>query len=160
MQDLTVHPVQPADQDWVREITIQNWGSEQVVLHHAMYLPHQLPGWIARRDGDAVGLLTYHIDAAACEIVTLDSFQPRQGVGTTLLHAVRRSACQAGCRRLWLITTNDNLTALGFYQKYGFQLCGLYCGAVQQARKIKPEIPLLGENGIPIRDELELEIWL
>ncbi len=76
MQDLTVHPVQPADQDWGAGDYHSKLGSERVVLHHALYLPHQLPGWIARRDGDAVVADLSH--RRSREIVTLDSFQPRQ----------------------------------------------------------------------------------
>lgn len=59
--------------------------------------------------------------------------------------------------RIWLITTNDNLNALGFYQKRGFRIKAVYPGAVDEARRIKPEIPLAASNGIPIRDEIELE---
>lgn len=31
---------------------------------------------------------------------------------------------------------------------------------LEEYRKIKPEIPLTGEDGIPIRDEIELEMKL
>ena len=61
---------------------------------------------------------------------------------------------------MWLITTNDNLNALRFYQKRGFELVAVHRHAVDESRKIKPEIPLVGENGIPIRDELGLELAL
>jgi GNAT superfamily N-acetyltransferase len=93
----------------------------------------------------------------ACEIVTLDNLGDRRGVGTALIEAVMETARAAGCRRLWLITTNDNLRALRFYQKRGFRLVRLSPDAVTAARRIKPEIPLVGEDGIPLRDELELE---
>jgi GNAT superfamily N-acetyltransferase len=73
---------------------------------------------------------------------------------------VAESARAAGCRRLWLITTNDNLPALRFYQKRGFVLVRLHRGAVAGSRRLKPEIPLTGSEGIPIRDELELELEL
>jgi len=33
-------------------------------------------------------------------------------------------------------------------------------GAVTEARKRKPGIPLIGDNEIPIRDEIELELRL
>jgi hypothetical protein len=85
---------------------------------------------------------------------------PGQGVGTALIEAVKVAAIEAGCRRLWLMTTNDNLHALGFYQRRGFRLVAVYPGAVDAARLLKPEIPLLGNDGIPIRDEIELEIAL
>jgi ribosomal protein S18 acetylase RimI-like enzyme len=106
------------------------------------------------------GLVTYHIAGNGCEIVTLDSLRPSLGIGTTLIESVKAAAGAAGCRRLWLITTNDNLHALGFYQKRGFRLAAVHPGAVNESRKLKPEIPLIGNDGIPIRDEIELEIVL
>jgi len=80
-----------------------------------------------------------------------------QGAGTALLTAVEAAAAAAGCRRLWLITTNDNLDALRFYQRRGYRLAALYPGAVDEARRVKPTIPLVGNHGIPLHDELELE---
>jgi len=105
-------------------------------------------------------LVTFQITGDACEIVTLDSLIEDRGIGTGLIEAVSTAASAVGCRRLWLITTNDNLHALGFYQKRGFRLAAVHPGAVDAARKLKPEIPLIGNDGIPIRDEIELEIVL
>jgi RimJ/RimL family protein N-acetyltransferase len=105
-------------------------------------------------------LVTYRIVAKECEIVTLDSLQTGMGIGTALLDAVEQAAQQARCRRIWLITTNDNLTALRFYQKRGFSLVAVHRGAVEQARRLKPEIPACGQYGIPIQDEIELELLL
>lgn len=70
-------------------------------------------------------------------------------------------ARRAGCTRLWLVTTNDNLDALRFYQRRGFRLSRLRPGAVDLSRQtLKPEIPEVGTFGIAIRDELELELDL
>lgn len=81
-----------------------------------------------------------------------------RGAGTALIEEVERIALNAGCRRLWLITTNDNIEGLRFYQRRGFRLVELHAGAVDRSREsLKPEIPAIGEHGIPIRDELELE---
>ncbi len=55
-----------------------------------------------------------------------------------------------------MVTTNDNLRALGLYQRRGFRLAALRCGAVDQGRRLKPEISEVGEGGIPLHDELEL----
>ena len=55
-----------------------------------------------------------------------------------------------------LITTNDNVDALRFYQRRGFVLTELRPGAVDESRRMKPQIPLVGAYGIPIRDELVL----
>jgi GNAT superfamily N-acetyltransferase len=111
--------------------------------------------------GDLRGVLTYIIDGEACEILTLHAEPRGQGTGTALLDAVERVAREAGCTRLWLITTNDNLDALRFYQRRGFRIERVYPGAVDDARaRLKPEIPELGDHGIPLRDELELELTL
>ena len=138
----------------------EHWGAESVVAHGTLYHPADLPGFVAELDGKVAGLVTFHVAGDTCEIVTLDSLRPGQGIGTALIEAVKAAASAAGCRRLWLITTNDNLHALGFYQKRGFRLVAVHPGAVDAARRLKPEIPLIGNDGIPIRDEIELEIVL
>jgi ribosomal protein S18 acetylase RimI-like enzyme len=149
-----------ADAAWVARHIVKQWGSEVVVAHGALYRPAELSGFVAEVDGEAVGLLTYHIDGNACEIVTLDSQREGRGIGIALIEAAKDAAQRAGCRRLWLITTNDNTHALRFYQKRGFVLAALHRDAVAASRTIKPEIPMFGNDGIPIRDEIELEMSL
>jgi N-acetylglutamate synthase-like GNAT family acetyltransferase len=95
-----------------------------------------------------------------CEIVTLDSLKPGRGVGSVLVKTAIKKALSEQCQRVWLITTNDNLYALEFYRKIGFELVAIYRGAVENSRKVKPCIPELGNNGIPIQDEIELEMIL
>jgi hypothetical protein len=70
-------------------------------------------------------------------------------------------AAERGCRRLWLVTTNDNLHALGFYQRRGLRLCALHAGSLDRDRALKPELPEINpDNRIPMRDLLELELEL
>ena len=76
------------------------------------------------------------------------------------MNAVMEEARNRNCKRVFLITTNDNLNALGFYQKRGFEMVRINRGAVNESRKIKPSIPLVGMNNIPLRDEIELEMRL
>jgi len=128
------------------------------VVHGDIYYPHELSGFVALQNNFPVGLVTYHIAGQACEIVTLSSEQPGIGIGSALIEAVGEIARATGCRRLWLVTTNDNLHALGFYQKRGFLLVKIHRNAVEKSRQLKPLIPLYGMNGIPIRDEIELEM--
>ena len=92
--------------------------------------------------------------------MTLDALRQWQGVGTALLAAVRDAAAAAGCRRLWLVTTNDNLDALRFYQRRGMHLVTVHHGLRETARRLKPQIPLTGCFGIPLLDEIELEMPL
>jgi DNA-3-methyladenine glycosylase I len=160
MSDFSIRPIQPADRVWVAELARQQWGSNLSVSRGAAYEVDQLPGFIACQGEQPVGLATYHIRGEQCELVTIDSLLEGVGIGTSLIAAVRQAALSASCRRLWLITTNDNLHALHFYQKRGFYLAALYPNAIAQSRAIKPEIPITGLDGILIRDEIELEQWL
>ena len=155
---LNIRPTTPADRDWVRRKMIENWGGESVVVHGTVFHPADLPGFVAEAEGNPVGLLTYNIEGPACEIVTLDSWHEELGVGTALIEAAKQVA--AGGQRLWLVTTNDNTHALHFYQRRGLTLAAVRINTIQQSRKLKPEIPLIGEDGIPIRDEIELEMIL
>lgn len=107
-----------------------------------------------------IGLLTFFVKGDECEVTSLDSLREGQGIGTKLMNAVMDEARKQKCRRVLLITTNDNLRALGFYQKRGFELVAIHRGAVNESRKIKPSIPLTGFDGIPLRDEIELEMIL
>ncbi len=149
-----------ADRQWVRAFVIAHWGSDFVVGHGVVYHPHTLPGFAAFEGAECVGLLTYTIAANACEIVTIDSLREGAGVGSALIAAAAQAARAAGCARLWLVTTNDNMRALRFYQRRGFRIVAVHPGAVERARAIKPSIPLLGFHGIPLRDEIELELAL
>jgi ribosomal protein S18 acetylase RimI-like enzyme len=160
MARITVRPVAASDEEWVRVFIVERWGADHVIVHGRTYCPHTLPGFIAAVDGAPAGLLTYHVDGPACEVVTVDSARPGLGVGSALIDAVRAEALRAGCRRLWLVTTNDNLPALGFYQRRGFRLAALRPGAVDAARHLKPSIPEIGLEGIPLHDEIELEMQL
>ncbi len=157
---ISVEPVRPTDREWVEQFIVERWGAPTVVAHGVAYQAHEAPGFIAVHDGERVGLVTYYMADDACEIVSLDSARPNRGVGTALVDAVTAEARRRLCGRVWLITTNDNLRALGFYQKRGFVLVAIHRDAIAQARKLKPEIPLIGDDGIPIRDEIELELPL
>jgi ribosomal protein S18 acetylase RimI-like enzyme len=144
----------------LRQIWKKNWGDEFMVVRGVVYHPEHLEGFIAYDGPECMGEITYTIDDQECEIVTLDSESEGQGLGTRLINAVVEEAQKQDCRRVFLITTNDNLNALGFYQKRGFELVKINRGAVNESRKIKPGIPLMGMNNIPLRDEIELEIVL
>ena len=116
-----------------------------------------LPGFVAERNGRPRGLATYRRDGDDCEVAFIGALDRHQGVGTALLDAVVEAL--AGCGRIWLVTTNDNLEALRFYQRRGFVLSELRPGAVDESRRgLKPQIGAVGDFGIPLRDELELEL--
>jgi ribosomal protein S18 acetylase RimI-like enzyme len=156
----TVRPVAEDDRAWMLHMVL-SWGADFIITRGRKVYPQELPGFCAvAPDGGRLGLATYEITGDACELVTLDALVPWRGVGTALLAAVREAAAAAGCRRLWLIATNDNLDALRFYQRREMHLVTVHHGLRETARRLKPQIPLTGCFGIPILDEIELEMLL
>jgi GNAT superfamily N-acetyltransferase len=158
--EISICPLTDADRDWVKQFVFQHWGATIVIGHGVTYTLHELPGFVADVEGEHVGLITYSLQGQECEVVSIDSTRSGIGIGTSLIETIKRTARQLGCKRLWLITTNDNMNALRFYQKRGFVLVAVHRDAVTQSRKLKPEIPLLGDDDIPLRDEIELELLL
>ena len=126
--------------------------------------PHHLAeeaSFVAERHGERVGFFSYEIVGEDCEVTGALATARGEGVGSALLRAVVERAQDAGCRRLWLVTTNDNLDALGWYQRRGLRLRTIRRGAVDQLRStLKPGIPATGYHGIPLHDEIELELDL
>ncbi len=153
-----VRPLGGDDRGWVRDFIRDRWGDETVVGHGVVFRPATLPGLVLIDErGNPGGLLTYAIDADACEIVTIDAVIEGRGYGSRLLDEVSRVAGDAGCSRLRLITTNDNERAIGFYLAHGFAVVEIREGAVEASRKLKPSIPLVNDHGVPITDEIEME---
>jgi len=135
-----------------------HWGTTEMVISSGVYDCSRLEG-IAFLDESqkVVGLVTYIIRDHECEIISLDSTEEGKGIGTLLVQAVEEQARQHHCTVISLITTNDNLHALKFYQKRGYHLVEIFRNAVEHARALKPEIPLIGNDGIPIRDEIMMQ---
>ena len=92
--------------------------------------------------------------------MTIDSLCQFMGVGTLLLEKVIEIAKQGGCRKIWAITTNDNLDAQRFFQRRGFVLTNVRVGGMTKIRLLKPNIPKVGYYDLPVRDEFEFELQL
>jgi ribosomal protein S18 acetylase RimI-like enzyme len=159
VQGFSIRPLREKDKAWVVSFMRREWGDSIVVSRGRVHAADALPGFIAERAGKPAGLVTYRIQDEACEIVSLNSLVEGIGIGTALIEAVKAEAA-GRCSRLWLITTNDNMHALGFYQKRGFRLVAVHPNALDVSRRLKPSIPLIGFDGIPLRDEIELEMDL
>jgi GNAT superfamily N-acetyltransferase len=157
MTPCSIRPVLQTDRPTVEWLITELWGAPETVVHDTVFHPAVLPGLIAERDGRIVGLLTYHVTADVLEIVTLNALTRHTGIGSLLIDAVREEAKRRRCREVALTTTNDNVDALRFYQRRGFHLSAIRPGAVDRTRQErKPQIPVTGEYGIPLRDEIDL----
>ena len=160
MTSFEIRTLTAADQSWIGQFLEEHWGSTVVISRGQTHDADKLPGFAAVRQGQPVGLATYCITGDACELVTLNSEVEGMGIGAALVTAVKNKAVESGCRRLWLITTNDNLPALGFYQRRGLRITAVHSNALEISRRLKLQIPQIGLDGIPLRDEIELETML
>lgn len=175
---LTIRPIEPRDLTWVREELIRNWHATQISSRGKWFDADRLPGFIAESGVTRIGLVTHaplaantptsperrgHLDPFPlredCEVITLSSREEwgGKGAGSLLLSACETAARNAGAPRIFLTTTNDNLHALGFYQRRGWSIVRVHRHAMDIARQTHAEIPTVGMNGIPLRDEIELE---
>jgi len=152
-----VRPLNDSDREWLEAFIIEHWGAKEVVVHGTIYLPATMPGFVAELGDLPMGVVTYQIRQNDCELVTLNCVVKRQGIGTALIQIAEETAQKAGCRRISLVTTNDNLDGLRFYQRRGYRLSAIHYGAVTAARNVKPVIPVVGDYGIMLQDEVVLE---
>lgn len=150
--------IQDSDREELAIFMEHHWHSRMVMSQGKSYYPHQEQGIIERQDGKIVGVLTYHIENHEMEILTLNSLLEGRGIGSSMMLDTIEKARSLEVARIWLTTTNDHLRAIGFYQRLGFRMVSINLGVVDEARKMKPEIPETGERGIPIHDEIVMEL--
>jgi GNAT superfamily N-acetyltransferase len=155
-----IHEISEKYRNTVNQILMKEWHCPPSVSKGNIIDTTNLPGLLCIKDDKIKGVVTYHFENDECEIVTLNSFEENVGIGTTLINGVLDIARNANCKRLWLITTNDDTNAIRFYQKKGFDLKATYINSMEISRKLKPSIPLIGMDNIPIKHELEFEIIL
>ncbi len=160
MKSFQIRPLEESDRDWVTGIVIKYWHSTTMIIRGEVYRADEQPGFVAVCEGKPAGLITYSVEGEKCEVTSMNSLEEGIGIGSALVEALKEVAAEVGCKRIRAITTNDNMAALRFWQKRGFTLTAVYPNAIEESRKLKPEIGLVGDDGIPLRDEIELELVL
>lgn len=160
MKDITIRLTTPNDAEFVANLMEKHWGGEPLVIRAKNYYPSKLDGMIASNSEEVIGFLFYEIQGTTLEIIVFEVFDKFQGIGTQLLERLKLIAKEKGCNRIYLMTNNDNLDALRFYQRRGFHICGIHLDSVKESRKMKHGIPMTDEYGIPLRDEIDLELIL
>ncbi|MTI43609.1 acetyltransferase (GNAT) family protein [Roseibium hamelinense] len=151
---VTIRPLEDDDHEAVRQLLTARWAGPEILLDGEMVDASRLPGFAAIADQGLVGLVTLIKRQSEWEILTLDSLYRWGGTGTLLLDAVVDDARASGIKRLTVRTSNDNLDAFRFYQRRGFRFERVAQGVIDKEREQKPEIPLRGDYGIEIRDEI------
>ena len=155
---VSLRPLGPADADWARRVLVSTWGSVLAARKGELVDASVLPGFVAAVDAADVGLAIVAPRGPEYEVVSVSTTVEGRGVGRALLQQCVDDARERGCRRVWLTTTNDNVRAIAFYQRFGMDLCAFYRHGVDVSRQLKPSIPLLGASGVPIAHELEFEL--
>jgi ribosomal protein S18 acetylase RimI-like enzyme len=148
-----VRPLTDAERPWLGELVAREWGLP-VVSISGLLDPMALPGFVAEADGELVGAVTYRLADGECEVATLNALRSRQGIGSALMAAVKKVA-DLEHRRLWLITTNENIGAIAFYQRIGMDLHALHRDFVDEVRRHKPDLGTHTATGIEFRHALE-----
>ena len=154
---MIIRPINQADRKKIDDFIVRQWYTMQMAVHGESIDLGTADGCYASDGEKITGLITWRLRGKEMEILSLDSLHEQEGTGTALLNAAIEKAKNAGAERVMLVTTNDNVPALRFYQKRGFDLVKIHINAVDLARKVKPEIPLTGLDGIPLKHEIELE---
>lgn len=160
MSRYSIEPLTGEFRVFVDKQIAEGWAGPFMVTRGVVHDTRTHPGFIARENEDPIGYTLYNFANGDCEITLLEILRENKGIGSALVNAVKAKAKKAGCRRVWLITTNDNTRAIRFYQRIGFTLRAVYINALDEARKLKAQIPLTGCDGIPIAHEFEFEFLL
>jgi GNAT superfamily N-acetyltransferase len=157
---IAVGVLQKGDRDWAVEALRRAWGSVHVARLGELIDASALPGFVAWDDAVRVGLLTYLVREDAFEVVSISTDQPGRGAGRVLMDAAASAARASGCTRLWLTTTDNNSRAREFYERWGMTVARVHRDGVSASRAVKPSIPEVDADGIPIVDEIDYELRL
>lgn len=157
MSEIEVKPFEHEHYSWAEAFVRDTWGSLRQVSRGKLYQVLDYPGFVAMVDKEPQGILTYRFENHECEVLLLQSAVDSIGIGSTLIAQVESEARSNNCKRLWLITTNDNIRAIRWYQRRGFTIAAVHVNALEESRRLKPEIPMIGNDNIPLRDEIEFE---
>ncbi|MEP3431065.1 MAG: GNAT family N-acetyltransferase [Roseibium sp.] len=151
---VTIRATTAEDHPDVLKLLLQRWTSPDILIDGEMIDASRLPGYTAWSNNELVGLVTLIKRENEWEILTLDSINRWGGVGSLLLDAAIDEIKSTGIDRLTVRTSNDNLDAFRFYQRRGFRLERIGQGVIDRERELKPSIPLRGDYGIEIHDEV------
>lgn len=142
-------------------LMMQHWGSHRMMIGVRVYDCAELPlTGLFSASGDLLAVASWTLDGDVAILCALHAMTAGQGAAVRLLDALKAAARAKGATRLRAMVTNDNLPAMGFYQKQGFRFSGLYVEAIDHYRSVIPTIIRTGYQDIPVRDALELEIGL
>lgn len=156
---MEIYPITQDNRAQIDQYICEEWGGPTLVTLGNAYDASTLPGFCVLINEQLEGAILYRIEGDSCEIAVLFAKTERRGIGTALIHRVLEEATELNCKRVWLVTSNDNTNAIRFYQKRGFILKAVHINSFDIIRTFKPNLPAIGIDGIPLAHEFEFE-WL
>ena len=153
-----IHMVDDAIRAKIHPILDETWGAPYLAINGKLWDSRTMPGFAAVSGDEVLGYLLYEFHDNVCEIMVLESVAQNIGIATALIEKEKQTTKANGMNKIIVQTSNDNTHAFRFYQRRGFTINEIRLGAMNEARKLKPSIPLIGEDNIPLRDEIEFMI--
>lgn len=157
MNEITIKSIKKNDYEWIRKTLFSYWSSIRVIIQGKEYFAYRLPGFLAIYQNERVGMLIYSIENKKLVIISIISMIENIGIGSQLLGYATQFAIREELNSIKVTTTNDNTDALRFYQMREFTIRKVNIDIMKEYRKLKPEIPIKGNNEIEIKDEIILE---
>jgi ribosomal protein S18 acetylase RimI-like enzyme len=144
-----------SERNAIRRCVKQFWGEEEQLSFDRKFDAIGLPAYVAKVRNQVIGFISF-AEADDTIIIVALGVQPKyqgSGVGTSLIAKVEAEAKRQGMSKLLVSTSNDDLPALAFYQRLGFQIYEVKPNVIAEKHgKI-----LEGIGRLPIRDELRLQ---
>jgi ribosomal protein S18 acetylase RimI-like enzyme len=112
-RSIVVRELRPDEQSWKSDTLQRDWGSTKVARRGELVDAAEFPAYVAEIDGESVGLAVV-VGGDQLEVLSITSSVRGSGVGRALLERCFADARAAGCTRVWLMTTNDNIAAIAF----------------------------------------------
>jgi ribosomal protein S18 acetylase RimI-like enzyme len=136
------------------------WSDGSMFVRGRLIYPHDVEAFGAYRENRLQGLVTWRIEDGVLYMLTISNVTDTRGVSTALLNKMLAMAREKGFAYMRALITNDNWPAFRYYQRRGFRIVAVHPGVIDMMRQMKPSIPTKGVEGIPMRDEIELEVVL
>ncbi|HET9903962.1 MAG TPA: GNAT family N-acetyltransferase [Xanthobacteraceae bacterium] len=152
--------IRPMPRERLVELLTLRWPDQNMFLCGRFVGPEDVEGIGAFAGERLHGVATWMIMGRVMHVIAVNAFTELRGVGARLVEAMIVEAREQGLALLRATVSNDNVVGLRFYQKRGFRVTGLNRGIFDVMRHVKPSIPRTGLDGIPMRDEFELELEL
>lgn len=152
--DFSVREATAADRKAIELICDRVWGETEIDSFGRTFDVLQSSNLIAEVDGELAGIISLALDGGEQAVVMLSVYPQYQGagIGSALVKEASQRAADASLPGIKVAISNDDIPSLYFYQRLGFVLFDIACGAVvDQQNAVLP-----GFGGIPMRDELRL----